>query len=270
MIFCISGIANASFISYIIRDGASGSPTIQTNNGYVAGATEFLINEGSMKAGWGSNDINGFTIGDITNLSITRYDNTNRFTAGLGPAVAPYFNIWVTDGAGKYAVIANEPSNPDFQPLFETNSDGSKSYNLSYGDLADKTAKVYETPGWNNGTSWVHNLFGTSLTFGDLLSLQIANPDVSYIQNAANGVGTGAPDELGSNIAYGFNWVFGDTLSNYVSGDQGYVVSGASATASAPIPEPATMLLFGLGLLGVAGIGKIGRASCRGRVCNGV
>jgi hypothetical protein len=40
--------------------------------------------------------------------------------AGSGPAVAPYFNIWITDGLGNYAVVANEPSNPSFQPLFVT------------------------------------------------------------------------------------------------------------------------------------------------------
>jgi hypothetical protein len=126
----VSGLAQAGFESYVIRNGASGSPAILANNVYVSGATEFVISEGNMKAGWGSNDINGATIGEITQLSITRHDNTGRFTAGSGPAVAPYFNIWVTDGLGNYAVVANEPSNPAFQPLFTDNGDGSFSYDL--------------------------------------------------------------------------------------------------------------------------------------------
>jgi len=239
-----TSIANAGFNSFVIRDGASGSPTIQTNNDYVAGATEFIIDEGGMKAGWGSDDINGSTIGDITQLAITRWDDPSDYSVGSGPYVAPYFNLWVTDGAGHYAVIANEPSNPAFQPLFVDNGNGSRSYNLSYTDLANKTAKVYETPGWNDNTSWVHDLFGDApLTFADVASLTIAPPPANYIQNAANGVGSGAPDDIDTDLAYGFNWVFGDTLSNYVSGvDEGYVVSSPAA-----VPEPATLALLGLG-----------------------
>lgn len=249
LILC-AGMAQAGFDSFVIRNGSTSSPTIQTNNAYVPGATEFIIDEGGMKAGLGSNDINGITISSISQLAITRYDDTTRFSVGSGPAVAPYFNIWVTDGLGNYAVIANEPSNPAFQPLFTTNGDGSKTYDLSYADLAGTRAKVYETPGWNTNSSWVHNLFGSDpLTFADVASLTIAPPPVSYIQNAANNVGSGAPDVLGTDVAYGFNWVFGDTLSNYVSGMEGYVVADFAA-----VPEPTT-----LGLLALDGLALLRR-----------
>jgi len=238
---------------FVIRNGSgSGNPpTIQTNDVYVADATEFIISEGGMKAGLGSNDLNRTTIEKIGELSITRYDDTTRFTGGSGPAVAPYFNLWVTDGAGNYAVIGNEPSNPAFQPLFTENPDGSMSYHLSYADLADKRAKIYETPGWNTNTSWVHDLFGSDpLTFADIASLQINPPPVSYITDASNGVGSGAPDDIDTYYAYGFNWVFGDTLSNYVSGGEGYVVSGCVASV-APVPEPGVLGLVGVGLVGL-------------------
>jgi len=229
-VICVNGIAHAGFDSFVIRNGASGSPTIQTNNNYVSGATEFIINEGGMKAGWGSNDINGNSFDQIGRLFITRYDETGRFSAGSGPAVAPYFNIWVTDGFGNYAVIANEPSNPSFQTLFIDNGDGSKSYDLTFDDLSDTRAKVYETPGWNSNSSWVHLLFGPDpLTFADLATLEIAPPPPSYIQDPGKSVGSGAPDVIDTDIAYGFTWVFGDTMSNYVSGDEGYVVANPVA-----------------------------------------
>lgn len=243
LIALTAGAASADFTSFVIRNGATASPTIQVNNTYVPGATEFIIDQSGMKAALGSNDINGQTIGGIASLQITRHDDLSRFTAGSGPAVAPYFNIWITDGAGNYAVIANEPSNPAFQSLLINNGDGSHSYDLSYADLSDKAAKVYETPGWNTGSSWVHAAVGSSgpLTFADLAGFAIAPPPVSYITNPIFGVGSGAPDELGTNVAYGFNWVFGDTLSNYVSGEEGYVVSGYS------VPAPGSLALLGLG-----------------------
>ena len=198
----------------------------------------------SLIAGFGSNDINGITVAEITALGITRHDDTTRFSAGSGPAVAPYFNIWVTDGTD-YAVIANEPSNPAFQPLFVDNGDGSKTYDLSYADIASTRVKIYETAGWNTNSSWVHNLFGPDdLTFADVASLTIAAPPVAYV-DASTAIGGGAPDVLGTNVAYGFNWVFGDTLANYVSGEtEGFVVSAPVAT-----PEPASLGLLAIGAM---------------------
>jgi hypothetical protein len=239
---------NAAFNSFVIREASGNPPTIQPNNTYVPGATEFIISAGGQKAAWGSSDIDGYTIGDIANVSITRHDDTTRFSANSGPAVAPYFNIWVTDGIGNYAVLANEPSNPGFQPLFVDNGNSSKTYSLSYADLAGHPVKVYETPngGGSSTTTWVHNMFGNvPLTFANVASLTIESPSAAYITNVANAVGSGAPRELGTNTAYGFNWVFGDTLSNYVSGMEGYVVSSPIAGA---VPEPTSAAILGLGL----------------------
>jgi hypothetical protein len=233
--------ANAAFTEYVIRS----TPVIQPNTTYVPNGIEFITTGGGQKAALGSSNLDGSTIGDITQVAITRHDNSLRFGAGSGPAVAPYFNLWITDGNGNYAVIANEPSNPAFQALTTVNPDGSFTYDFDYGDLADKVAKVFETPGWNTGTSWVHNAVGSAnLTFADLAGFVIEAPDSAYITNPANAVGTGAPDELGTNAAFGFNWVFGDTLTNYVSGQEGFIVSNPIA-----VPAPGAA-----GLLGLAGL----------------
>ncbi|MBK9776162.1 MAG: hypothetical protein IPP62_07380 [bacterium] len=64
-----------------------------------------------QKAALGTNLINGATVSADRDLHIDRLDDRDlRFAYG------PYFNIWVTDGLGHYAVIANEPSNPEWAP----------------------------------------------------------------------------------------------------------------------------------------------------------
>lgn len=225
--------ASATFFEYIIR----GTPTI---NDSVPGQLEFIIDTGGQKAGLGSSDIDGSTLGSILGLSIDRLDDESRFTAGSGPAVAPYLNFWITDGLGNFAVVANEPSNPAFQPLY---NDG---YDLDFADLSDKVAKIYE----NSDLSWLPNS-GVGLTFADLAGFVIQAPTVAELTAGWGGLGTGAPRELGTNVAYGVNWVFGDTLSNYVSGDPGYVVANASVSASA-VPAPSVAALLGLGLLAMS------------------
>ncbi|GIK98619.1 MAG: hypothetical protein BroJett029_28280 [Alphaproteobacteria bacterium] len=224
--------AGAVSVEYVIR----GAPDIQHPE---AGKTEIIIDASGEKAAIGSNDLNGMTLGSITTLAITRYDDRTRFPAGSGPAVAPYLNIWITDGLGHYAVVANEPSNPDFQPLY------SNGYNLSFADLSDKVAKIFET----NDKSWLPK-GGVGLTWADLATFVIQAPSVAQLTAGWGGLGTGAPRELGTNVAYGVNWVFGDTLSNYVSGDDGYIVGNVRFAATA-VPEPATVALLGAGLVGL-------------------
>jgi hypothetical protein len=232
--------------SFVIRNASDASSPAINDISYgtpAQDAKEFVISKGSMKAAWGTDAITGATISQITALAIDRLDDTTRFTAGSGPAVAPYFNIWITNGSGKYAVIANEPSN-----MAEW---GGNQHDITGWDmLKTKTAKVYETTGADTNTDWVHTLLNkTSLTFDDLASFTIATPSAAYIANPSNGVGSGAPRVLGTNAAYGFNWIFGDTLSNYVSGNEGYVVANPVATA---VPEPGTLALLvfgGLSLL---------------------
>lgn len=223
-------LVQAGFISYEIR----GTPIINTG----VSTTEFVIDHSGDKAGLGSNDINGAKLGSIESLTITRYDDRSRFTAGGGPNVAPYFNLWITDGTN-YAVVANEPSNPDFQGLFTANGDGSFTYDLSFADLSGKTVKIYE----NSYMDWLPNK-GVGLTFADLADFTIAAPSASLLAGGWTGLGTGAPRELGTNVAYGVNWIFGDTLSNYVSGDPqrgGYVV-GAAAARTVSVPDSASTL----------------------------
>jgi hypothetical protein len=234
-------LAHANFVEYIIRGNATeGLPTI----GPVSGGTEIVIAYASQKAALGSNDINGLTLGSLLNVSITRFDERSRFAAGSGPFTAPYLNFWITNGSGKFAVVANEPSNGDFQPLYNNG------YDLTFAELSDKSAKIYEV----TDMSWLPNN-GVGLTFADLAAFKIQAPTVAEFNTPWLGLGGGAPRELGTNLAYGVNWVFGDTLANYVSGDQGYLVSNASVRAGSSVPDSAsTVTMMALSLAGLIAI----------------
>lgn len=230
----VAGLVSSQ--AFVIRDAYTGSPTVINDLG--GGLTEFIIDLPGKKGGLGTNAVNGALLGSLSDIGLIRHDDTTGLSGGA--AVAPYFNVWVTDGNGHYAVIANEPSNGSFAAFRSPGPAGGFSYHFSMADIAGERAKVYETPGWNNNTSWIHALFGSDpLTFGDLSSLIVEAPDAAY-RVPANGVGSGAPDDLNSPSAYGFNWVFGDTQANYVNGKpRGYIVSDFTIAA---VPEPSVLL----------------------------
>lgn len=235
----IPAVATATTLNgwdaFVIRNSSTAvAPTINSDVApYSTPNLEFVIALANQKAGLGTNALNGSTVGSIANLSIDRLDDAGRFTAGSGPAVAPYMNFWIKDSAGNYAVLANEPSNGEWN----TPNDP---HNTDWATLSTKTAKVYENSGFI--------LPSGPLTFASFANYVIEAPSAALLAAGWGGLGSGAPRELGTNVAYGFNWVFGDTLSNYVSGAEGYVVANPSAAAVTPTPVAATAGLVLMGL----------------------
>jgi hypothetical protein len=216
---------------YIIRDAA----TATDHGSYY----EFVTDVGGEKAALGTNKINGATIGDIQQLQITRLDNNS---AG-GSAYAPYMNFWIKDANGKYAVLANEPSNPEWT--------GTSEWDTTGANLMTKSAKVFEAEA------------GFVLPAGFVQGVSLFAAFANYIIDAPSHVvgGTGAPNDLTTGVSYGFNWVFGDTQANYVSGDNpGYQVSNPIATAAGVNPVPLPMAAWGgLALMGALGAKRLRR-----------
>jgi hypothetical protein len=203
--------------AFVIRNSNSGgiAPAItDTTEGKI-----FKVHDGGQKAGWGTNIANGQKVSDIITLSIDRLND---------PGYGPYINIWIKDASGNFAVIANEPSDAEWV------SGGVRNAwtDLTWDILKTKVAKVYET----NGQPFILPS-GSTYTFNDFADYIIATPSTNW-------GGGGAPDDLNASsyTAYGFNWIFGDSMNNYAAD---YGVANPSLT----VPEPATMSLLAIGAL---------------------
>ena len=178
-----------------------------------------------QKVGYGINLNNGSKISDLSGINLSRFD--------AGNSTNPYINIWVTNSDyTNYAVISISPT-------------WSKEYsNATYDTLKNEDIFIYETTGVQlaatgnyptltlgyQGTSWIANVSGVSgntaqLKLLDLANLEIKAPPSSWF-SGSNGTGSGAPRELSTYNAYGFNWIFGNinnngdgTLADYIIGN---------------------------------------------------
>ena len=237
--------ATAGFTPYVIRQSSGGAnPTIGTSGAN----TTFGVTLPSQKAGFGSNDLNGGTVGQISNIQFTLNSATPVGTAT--PVILPYVNIWAQDAvSGNYFAIYFGLD------AFVTNTGGVKSVNVGTSQMASVTFGVSETSAAAGGVaiagSWLATALGvpgagTSYTMAQVANFQIVAPPASWVASGnSNGVGGGAPRELGTNTTFGFNWIFGQggSADNGYNG-YNYTVSGASV-----VPAPGA-----LALLGVAGL----------------
>ena len=237
-----AGIAHAGFTPYVIRQSSGGvNPTIGTSGAN----TTFGVTLPSQKAGWGSNDLGVSTVGQISNIQFT----LNSAIASSGttvPVILPYVNIWAQDAvSGNYFVIAFGLD------AFATTTGGVTSVNVGTSQLATVTFGVHETSAAAGGVaiagSWLATALGvpgagTAYTMAQVANFQIVAPPSSWVVSGnSNGVGGGAPRELGTDTTFGFNWIFGQSSSSN-NGYNGYdyTVSGAS------IPAPGAAALLGL------------------------
>jgi MYXO-CTERM domain-containing protein len=238
--------ATAGFTGYVIRPASGGvNPTITTSGAN----TTFGVPSPSQKAGFGSNDVNGITVGQISNIQFTLNSATPVGTTT--PVILPYVNIWAQDAvSGNYFAIYFGLD------AFVTNTGGVKSVNVGTSQMASVTFGVSETNAAAGGVaiagSWLATALGTpgsgtSYTMAQVANFQIVAPPSSWVASGnGNGVGGAAPRQLGTDTTFGFNWIFGQGSSDN-NGYNGYdyTVSGAS------VPAPGALALLGVvGLVG--------------------
>jgi hypothetical protein len=156
---------------------------------------------------------------------------------------------------------------------------GSGSYNNSASLLADGTIAA-EGTSWTAGTNaWWYGLepyftldFGSAYNVNSML-VSVDNNDSYQVQYSLNGVtfyDLFAISSGAGNVTWGMDTfgtsenIFSAVDARYIrifaiGGDNMYAVSEVQAFGrqSDSVPEPATMLLLGLGILGLAGIRRM-------------
>jgi hypothetical protein len=224
-----STVSAASWNPFVIRTvGGASTPLTIVENVDGDGVTT-TIDENGEKTGYGTGDFNGKSVGTLGVLSYLRVDPGTK---------DPYLNIWVTDNAGHFAVIApvaNMTATGDY-----TNND------VSGLDLKTLGFNIYETDFSN--LSWLGvagatrtkqalTAGGSVVTLADIAGLTILSPAV--FPNPP--IGTGAPK-----AGYGVNIVFGDTQGNFTSSVP-YVIDNVNLTAvPTPVAAFAAVPLLGL------------------------
>ena len=253
VVLLFSGYANANIFgeNITIYDKQSaapqGTPSVVGRTGIGVGQEDQEVEPGAaVGQEW---DLEGFFLkgNELTMVGGYNFLRTDDYAAGdvfidtNGDAV--YGGAWPNGSGG------NDPIKNIFGYEYVLDMDfGSKTYSV-FSINADSILKTVTYDNMDEANPWRYKYGGTLV--GDLENLSmnyqtgLSNGDVDLYGGSHNAVGVDL-SFLGSGSPFTAHFTMRCGNDNLMG----------SGTTTAPVPEPATMILFGSGLIGLAGIGR--------------
>ncbi|NLD61127.1 DUF1565 domain-containing protein [Candidatus Sumerlaeota bacterium] len=156
---------------HCIRPSGSGDDSYELiENGITAGFTDY----GTKKIGFGSRDFNGMKLNDIFEISWTAEATTDYET---------YFNVWVTDGEGHYALLSIDKyyqgSNDTMNGFYDLQNADFLVYEAGPRTVGNLGWMTPEFRGVDAGTYMTRDAAGSTaarLVLSDIGHLTIATP----------------------------------------------------------------------------------------------
>ncbi len=215
--------AIASTITFNGADILAYSTSVNTN-------TTPVIGDGRIDFSDGTQSIGTYQRAD-TNISSSAF---NTWVDGLGVDQGiSEFNLWLQDGASDQAALWGET--------------------IALTDAYSTDITPFASSGWTASVYTVGTEWGSSWEGRNLITYT-ANSSADYLRLNSTATFGFTADIMGNDGATGPEYQMWVGTSSIVTDDTAdYFQRAISANA---VPEPATMLLFGIGLIGFAGVNR--------------
>ncbi len=169
---------------------------------------------------------------DVSSSSFNNWINGLEADEGIS-----YFNLWLQDGNSNQAALWGET--------------------IALTDAYSSAINAFSSSGWTGSVYTIGTEWGTAWEGRNLITYT-ANSVDDYLRLGSTATFGFTADIMGNNGATGPSyqmWV-GAAGNDIVSDDGADYFQRAIEANAAPVPEPSTILLMGIGLLGLVGYSR--------------